>query len=141
MAKKWIIEPANTKCIVECDIWSNGKYDVRALHGWRWGEIYIECPNKPDISLNNPNGINILKHFENEYSNGKLYYDLDDSNWNELEFPKGMTRKMKDKIQEIWDEYGNLDDNDDDLDGWDIIGTEVWIHGELTIKEKETVSL
>ena len=135
MAKTWIIQPANTKSIVECDIWSDGKREVKALHGWRWGEIFIECPEKPIIPLYNPDGINILDVFKDEYSNGKLEYNLNDSNWTELEFSKGMTTKMKDKIQEYWDENDNLDDFGKAR--WDIVGTEVWLYNEITIKEEK----
>jgi hypothetical protein len=134
MTKTWIIKPVNVKSIVECDIWSVGEYEIKALHGWRWGEIFIECPEKPNIPLYNPNGINILAHFEHEYSKGKLEYNINDSNWAELEFPKDMTTKMMTEIQEYWDENGNLDDfNEGECY---ICGTEVWLYDEITINEE-----
>ena len=127
----WIIRPKCQKCVNEHDVYcSEDGYTVTVVTYWRKAEIHFDSMFPPQIRLYNPDGIDILKHFSTEYSNGKLNYDLTDSYGSHLEFSDEITSDMRDSIQEEWDDNGELED------GWDIVETGVILYDELTISSE-----
>ena len=127
----WIIEPTITKNVVGYDIWTKGGYIVTTARYWRWAEVCIDCPTCPDIDVSNPDGVNILDHFKNEYENDTIRHNLFDYYDSVVvDYSKGMRGKMKDDIYDIWE----LDDSLQN-DGWVVESGELWIYSELKLRE------
>ena len=126
----WIIEPITIKKVVSYDIWTKGDYMVTSARYWRWAEVYIDSPTCPEINVNNPDGINILSHFKNEYKNDIIQHNLFDCYDSVVvEYPKDLRSKLKDQIYDIWETEDSLSN-----DGWTIESTELWIYGKLGVR-------
>ena len=130
----YILTPTLTKSIAEFDTWSNSAdEEVITVRYWRIGEISITCDETPVIEVDPDNGVNLMEYFEKEYSNGDLDYFLDDCYYSHVySCPDGMRRKRKERLDDLWEEHNDLEE-----DGWDITGTEVWVYCEMTIKESQ----
>ena len=130
----YILTPTLTKSIAEFDTWSNSAdEEVITVRYWRIGEISVTCDEMPVIEVDPNNGVNLMEYFEKEYFDGKLNYSLDDCYYTHIySCPDSMRRKRKERLEDLWEEYNDLEE-----DGWDIAGTEVWIYCEMTVKESQ----
>ena len=129
---EYLLEPMLGKSIVEYDTWSkDDKHSVVTARYWRSAEIHVKCDYIPVIEAEDieNNGVNLMKLFDKEYVNGDLNHNLYDSYGSGVhEYSAGMRKKMKDRIYELWEETEDLEE-----DGWDIVGTEVWVFCNMKI--------
>jgi hypothetical protein len=132
--KEYLLEPTLSKSVAEYDTWSKGdKHSVITVRYWRSAEIYVKCDYQPVIEVDDieNNGVNLMKLFEKEYLNGDLNYELYDNYASDVhQYSDGMRTKMKDRIYDLWEENGDLEE-----DGWDIVETEVWVFCNMKITE------
>ena len=67
-------------------------------------------------------GINVQSYFQSKYIAGELSeleYNVEMSLLSQIvEYPDGMRRKLREDLEDIWEEHENLD-------GWDVCGTEL----------------
>ena len=128
---EYLLEPTLSKSVVEYDTWSKGdKHSVVTARYWRSAEIHVKCDYTPVIEAEDieNNGVNLMKLFEKEYLNGDLNYNLYDSYGSDVhEYSAGMRKRMKERINDLWEETEDLEE-----DGWDIVGTEVWVFCNLS---------
>ena len=128
---EYLLEPTLSKSVVEYDTWSKGdKHSVVTARYWRSAEIHVKCDYTPVIEAEDieNNGVNLMKLFEKEYLNGDFNYNLYDSYGSGVhEYSAGMRKKMKERIDDLWEETEDLEE-----DGWDIVGTEVWVFCNLS---------
>ena len=130
----YILTPTLTKSIAEFDTWTNEMdEEVITVRYWRIGEISLTCDETPIIEVDPDNGVNLMEYFEKEYFDGKLNYSLDDCyNSQVYSYPTGMRRKRKERLDDLWEENNDLEE-----DGWDITGTELWVYCNMTVKESQ----
>jgi hypothetical protein len=131
---EYILTPTLTKSVAEFDTWSNSAgEEVITVRYWRCGEISVTRDENPEIEVDPDNGVNLMEYFEKEYFDGKLNYSLDDCYCSQVySYPDGMRRKRKERLDDLWEENDDLEE-----DGWDITGTEVWVYCEMTVKESQ----
>ena len=131
--KEYLLEPMISKCVAEYDTWSKGdKHSVITARYWRSAEIIVKCDYTPVIEVDDieNNGVNLMKLFEKEYLNGDMNYELYDNYASEVhQYSTGMRKRMKHRIDDLWEENGDLEE-----DGWDIVGTEVWVFCSTFVK-------
>jgi hypothetical protein len=113
--------------VVEYENWTKNGDVVTSARYWHTAEVRVNTI--PLICLDNPEdvGINMFEHFQEE---GGLEYNLDSLQHSQIvEYPAGMRRKLREDLQDIWEEHDNLT-------GWNVCGTELWFFGSLTLLEK-----
>jgi len=124
----WIVEPVEPRMVVEYESWTKNGDVVTSARYWYNGEVRVNA--MPLICLDNPEdvGINMFAHFQEELDEGGLEYNLSDLQHSQIvEYPAGMRRKLREDLQDIWEEHENLE-----CDGWNVCGTELWFFGQLT---------
>jgi hypothetical protein len=115
--------------VVEYENWTKDGDVVTSARYWRTAEVRVNTT--PAICLDNPEdvGINIFAHFQEEDG---LEYNLVSLQHSQIvEYPAGMRRKLREDLQDIWDEHENLE-----CEGWNVFGTELWLFGPLSVQEK-----
>ena len=125
----WIVEPVDTRMIVEYTMWTKDGDVLTSARYWHKGGVRFVCDIPPAICLDNPAdvGINVQSYFQSKYIAGELSeleYNVEMSLRSQIvEYPAGMRRKLR-------EEHENLD-----LDGWEVCGTELWFFGPLTLSK------
>lgn len=120
----YIIEPTTKNTVVDYDTWSNGYQTVITARYWQW--IEVELPNCPEINNENPNEINISK-FLNDDIQPTLFYCYHSA---VVQYPEGMRTTLRDRLDELWEETANLEE-----DGWYIVSNEIWIYGKWNLRQ------
>ena len=118
------VSNAEKKQVTEIEIWKKGDQFLKRVHGWRWGTWLIE--DRAELDDYDPDEGVDMNCIEGEM------LDLDDGQYEEWEYPEGMSTEDQDAIQAAWEEdwhegITNL--------GWDEWETEVWVRGPLDIEE------
>ena len=133
----WIVEPVEPRMVVEYENWTKDGDLVTSARYWHNGGVRFVCDTPPAICLDNPAdvGINVQSYFQSKYIAGELSeleYNLVNLQHSQLvEYPAGMRRKLREDLQDLWEEHENLD-----CAGWNVSGTELWFFGPLTLSEK-----
>ena len=124
----WVLTTLEKKNAVETEFWIKDGQTIKRSTGFRWGKVYCESDERPDIDLANPDGLDV---FNTDYD---FELDsLDDGCWAEVEYPEDMTEEEQERMDEIWDE--------DSYDGWESEGwinsdTETHFYGPLSLEEE-----
>ena len=123
----WKLSPQYKKSAVERSIWTKDGVTVVREEGYRWGTFYCESDERPDIDLDNPDGIDVFStDYDFELDN------LDDGCSLEIEYPDDMPEEEQERLDELWDE----DSYDGwESDGWSNVETETWFHGPLNLEQ------
>ena len=124
----WVLTTIDKKSVEEVEFWYKDGKTIKRTTGFRWGTVYCESDERPDIDLENPEGISV---FDCGYD-----FELDnlDDGWSlEVEYPDDMDDEEQERMDELWDE--------DAYDAWESEGwsqddTETWFYGPLSL-EKE----
>lgn len=120
----WKITPEYKKNVTEIEIWKKDDQYLKRVHGWRWGEY--TAYEEPDLSDYDPEvGIDV-NSLDGDQG------DLDDGQYEEWEFPEGMTEEQQQELMDAWEEdwhegISNL--------GWEEWETELWFRGPLLVEE------
>ena len=132
----WIVEPVDTRMIVEYTMWTKDGDVLTSARYWHKGGVRFVCDIPPAICLDNPAdvGINVQSYFQSKYiadELSELEYNVELLLRSQIvEYPAGMRRKLREDFDDVWEEHENLD-----LDGWDVCGTELWFFGPLTLSK------
>jgi hypothetical protein len=124
----WVLTTAEKKNVEEIEIWTKDGQTIKRITGFRWGTVYCESDERPDIDLDNPNGLDVFgTGYDFELDN------LDDGWYAEVEYPDDMTEEEQERLDELWEE--------DSYDGWESNGwindeTETWFYGPLNLEEQ-----
>jgi hypothetical protein len=124
----WKLSTQYKKSAVERSIWTKDGITVVREEGYRWGTFYCESDEKPDIDLDNPEGISV---FDCGYD-----FELDslDDGWSaDVEYPDDMDEEEQERMNELWDEdaYEAWEG-----EGWSNDDSETWFYGPLDLKEE-----
>ena len=124
----WVLTTTDKKSVEEIEFWSKDGKTIKRITGFRWGTVYCESDEKPEIDLDNPDGINV---FDCGYD-----FELDslDDGWSlEVVYPDDMDEEEQERMDELWDEdaYDAWES-----EGWSNIETETWFHGPLSLEEE-----
>ena len=124
----WVLTTAEKKNVEEIEIWTKDSRTIRRITGFRWGKVFCESDDRPDIDLDNPDGVNV-------YDCGHEFEldSLEDGWYGDVNYPDDMSQEECERMDELWDEDG--------YDGWEGQGwyldeTECWFHGPLELKEE-----
>ena len=124
----WVLTTLEKKNVEEVEFWSKDGQTIKRITGFRWGTVYCESDEKPDLDLDNPDGIDVFSTgYDFELDN------LDDGCSLEVEYPDDMLEEEQERLDELWDE----DSYDGwERDGWSNVETETWFHGPLNLEEQ-----
>ena len=124
----WVLTTEEKKNVVETEFWYKDGKTIKRSTGFRWGTVYCESDEKPEIDLDNPEGISV---FDCGYD-----FELDnlDDGWSlEVEYPDDMDEEEQARMDELWDEdaYDAWES-----EGWSQTDTDTWFHGPLSLEEQ-----
>ena len=93
----WVLTTLEKKNVVETEFWTKDGNTIKRSTGFRWGTVYCESDERPDIDLDNPDGLEVFAtDYDFELDN------LDDGCWVEVEYPEDMTQEEQDRMDELW---------------------------------------
>jgi hypothetical protein len=124
----WVLTTLEKKNVEEIEFWSKDGQTIKRITGFRWGTVYCESDEKPEIDLDNPDGLEVFAtDYDFELDN------LDDGWYADVEYPDDMSEEEQERMNELWDE--------DSYDGWESDGwsnddTETWFHGPLSLEQQ-----
>jgi hypothetical protein len=124
----WVLTTLEKKNVVETEFWSKDGKTIKRSTGFRWGTVYCESDERPDIDLANPEGLEVFAtDYDFELDN------LDDGHYCDVEYPDDMSEEEQERMDELWDEdsYSAWEE-----EGWSNDDTETWFHGELSLEEQ-----
>lgn len=124
----WVLTTTEKKSVEEYEFWTKDDVTIKRINGFRWGTVYTEDKDKPEIDLDNPDGISVFDcgyDFELD--------SLDDGWYCDWEFPDDMSEEERQAIIDGWDEdsYDYMESN-----GWYNSETETWFFGPLSLEEQ-----
>jgi hypothetical protein len=124
----WVLTTVEKKSVEEIEFWFKDGKTIKRSTGFRWGKVYCESDEKPDIDLDNPEGISV---FDCGYD-----FELDslDDGWSaDVEYPDDMDEEEQERMNELWDEdaYEAWES-----EGWSNDDSETWFYGPLDLKEE-----
>jgi hypothetical protein len=124
----WVLTTTDKKSVEEIEFWYKDGKTIKRTTGFRWGTVYCESDEKPEIDLDNPEGISV---FDCGYD-----FELDnlDDGWNcYVEYPDDMDEEEQARMDELWDEdaYEAWE-----AEGWSQDDTETWFYGPLNLEEE-----
>jgi hypothetical protein len=124
----WVLTTLEKKNVVETEFWNKDGRKIKRNTGFRWGKVFCESDERPDIDLENPDGLDV-------YCTG---YDfeldsLDDGHYCDVEYPDDMSEEEQARMDELWDEdsYSAWEE-----EGWSNDDTETWFNGPLELEEQ-----
>ena len=124
----WVLTTEEKKNVVETEFWTKDGNTIKRSTGFRWGTVYCESDERPDIDLDNPDGLEVFAtDYDFELDN------LDDGCWADVEYPDHMTEQERERMDELWDEDGY---DAWEGDGWSQTDTETWFHGPLSLEQQ-----
>jgi len=124
----WILTTLEKKNVVETEFWSKDGRKIKRSTGFRWGTVYCESDERPDIDLENPDGLEVFAtDYDFELDN------LDDGHYCDVEYPDDMSEEEQERMDELWDEdsYSAWEE-----EGWSNDDTETWFHGPLDLEQQ-----
>jgi hypothetical protein len=124
----WVLTTTDKKSVEEIEFWYKDGKTIKRTTGFRWGTVYCESDEKPEIDLDNPEGISV---FDCGYD-----FELDnlDDGWNcYVEYPDDMDEEDQERMDELWDEdaYEAWEG-----EGWSQNDSETWFYGPLSLEEE-----
>ena len=124
----WVLTTLEKKNVVETEFWTKDWNTIKRSTGFRWGTVYCESDERPDIDLENPNGLEVFAtEYDFELDN------LDDGCWADVEYPEDMSEEEQERMDELWDEEGY---DAREGEGWSQDDTETWFNGPLSLEQQ-----
>lgn len=124
----WTLSTIEKKSVEEHEIWVKDGVTIKRINGFRWGSVYCEDDERPDIDLDNPDGINVFDCVYDFELNS-----LDDGWYGDWEFPEDFDPEEQERIINGYDEEGyEFMENE----GWDNYENETWFFGPLSLEEE-----
>lgn len=127
---KWHLSNASKESILEIEYFEKDGNQIIHQCEYEIGLWSCESETHPDINLDNPNGLNILK-LANSWETIDILGCMSD----EWILDEALPSEEQDTILEIIEEQGIS--GVDEL-GWISVGAELWIYGPLSLTIKES---
>jgi len=124
----WVLTTTEKKNVEEIEFWYKDGKIIKRTTGFRWGTVYCESDERPDIDLENPDGLEVFAtDYDFELDN------LDDGHYCDVEYPDDMSEEEQERMDELWDEdsYSAWEE-----EGWSNDDTETWFHGPLDLEQQ-----
>ena len=124
----WVLTTLEKKNVVETEFWYKDGKTIKRSTGCRWGTVYCESDERPEIDLENPDGLEVFAtDYDFELDN------LDDGHYCDVEYPDDMTEEEQERMDELWDEdsYSAWEE-----EGWSNDDTETWFNGPLDLEQQ-----
>jgi hypothetical protein len=123
--KTWRLTPKHKKSFHETEVWNKGKLELIHDIVWRFGSFTIQSDTKPEIDLNNKEG---LDPDTNEYG---YEFEFEESSGGDGEYtyPEGLTSEEEAQL-EVLIEIDGLEDA-----GWVYGGNVYYLIGELELTQ------
>jgi len=124
----WVLTTAEKKNVEEIEFWHKDGKIIKRTTGFRWGTVYCESDERPNIDLENPDGLEVFAtDYDFELDN------LDDGHYCDVEYPDDMSEEEQERMDELWDEdsYSAWEE-----EGWSNDDTETWFHGPLDLEQQ-----
>ena len=124
----WVLTTVENKNVEEIEFWSKDGQTIKRITGFRWGTVYCESDERPEIDLENPDGLEVFAtDYDFELDN------LDDGHYCDVEYPDDMSEEEQERMDELWDEdsYSAWEE-----EGWSNDDTETWFHGPLNLEQQ-----
>ena len=94
----WVLKTLEKKSVEETEFWTKDGQTIKRITGFRWGTVYCESDERPDIDLTNPDGLEV---FATDYD---FELDsLDDGWYGDVEYPEDMSDEERERMDELWD--------------------------------------
>ena len=123
-----VLTTLEKKNVVETEFWYKDGKIIKRSTGFRWGTVYCESDERPDIDLENPDGLEVFAtDYDFELDN------LDDGCWVDVEYPEDMSEEEQQRMDELWDEEGY---DAWEGEGWSQDDTETWFNGPLSLEQQ-----
>ncbi|MEZ5563535.1 MAG: hypothetical protein R3F27_11340 [Gammaproteobacteria bacterium] len=125
----WKLSNNEKKRVEEHTFWSKGDVTIKNIQCYRWGSWTCESSKKPNIDLENENGIDL---YSTDYEWELVSFD--DGCWAEWDWGDLKDDKERKRIEALFEnELGEGMHQD----GWFDDYTEAWIFGELLLEKVE----
>ena len=124
----WVLTTTDKKSVVEVESWYKEGKTIKRITGFRWGTVYCESDEKPEIDLDNPDGLEVFAtDYDFELDN------LDDGHYCDVVYPDDMSEEEQERMDELWDEdsYSAWEE-----EGWSNDDTETWFNGPLNLEQQ-----
>ena len=124
----WVLTTAEKKNVEEIEFWYKDGKIIKRTTGFRWGTVYCKSDERPNIDLENPDGLEVFAtDYDFELDN------LDDGHYCDVEYPDDMSEEEQERMDELWDEdsYSAWEE-----EGWSNDDTETWFHGPLNLEQQ-----
>ena len=124
----WVLTTAEKKNVEEIEFWYKDGKIIKRTTGFRWGTVYCESDERPNIDLENPDGLEVFAtDYDFELDN------LDDGHYCDVEYPDDMSEEEQERMDKLWDEdsYSAWEE-----EGWSNDDTETWFHGPLDLEQQ-----
>ena len=124
----WVLTTTEKKNVEEIEFWHKDGKTIKRTTGFRWGTVYCESDERPDIDLENPDGLEVFAtDYDFELDN------LDDGHYCDVEYPDDMSEEEQERMDELWDEdsYSAWEE-----EGWSNDDTETWFNGPLDLEQQ-----
>lgn len=125
----WHLSSRSKKSIVEKEYFEKDGYKITHQCDYRAGLWSCESASRPDINLDNPDGLDILRA-----ANTWETIDIFDCISDEWILDEALSSEEQDEILEILEEQGIS--GIDEL-GWISVGAELWVYGRLSLINKD----
>ena len=126
----WILTTLEKKNVTETEFWFKDGKTIKRSTGFRWGKVYCESDEQPDIDLKNPDGLDVFcTDYDFELDS------LDDGCWVDVEYPEDMSEEEQERMDEIWDEEGY---DAWEGEGWSNNDSETYFYGPLELTNEDT---
>jgi len=124
--KKWRLTTDEKKSISETETWVKDDKTIERETIWRWGAIFIESEDKPEIDLTNSSGLSIS---EIEYD-----IELDDLGDGDVDvtYDDDLSDEEQEELDELWDENGDYAWGEA---GWELTDSDLTFYGPLVLEE------
>jgi hypothetical protein len=124
----WKLATVYKKSIVQSQFWIKNDITVERITTWRWGELYIESEEEPNIDLSNPRGFDTASaDYDIELGDlvdGDSYFD----------FPAAITEHEQLRLEELWDE---ADEDGWEEDGWELDDDSLIFNDQLRLTKED----
>jgi hypothetical protein len=123
-----VLTTTEKKNVEEIEFWYKDGKTIKRTTGFRWGTVYCESDERPEIDLENPDGLEVFAtDYDFELDN------LDDGHYCDVEYPDDMSEEEQERMDELWNEdsYSAWEE-----EGWSNDDTETWFNGPLDLEQQ-----
>jgi hypothetical protein len=135
----WRLSNLQKKSYYETESYKKDEKTIYKTLIWRWGSFTIESNEKPEIDLNNEDGLNL---FDNDLPFEIEFEESSDGD-TDISYSKNMSKEEIDEFESLMEEIEGEDESEDNVDsfeealdrlGWKYDDTEHFLVGPLELE-------